>query len=107
MFWATLRIIDGNSRMVLLTHTLQGLFQQQVRRQGENIRPRDHDFARGEAVEFEHAVNHIFLEFGNLPEAAAGGHDEFEFVRGMDGALPRASRSERPEHYPRGAACEE
>jgi len=53
--------------VVLLTHALQGLFQQQVRSR-EKISASDHDFARGEAVEFEHAVNHIFLEFGNLPK---------------------------------------
>ena len=37
-------------------------------------------------VEFDGAVNHLFLEFRNLSELAAGGDDEFEFVGGVNSA---------------------
>ncbi len=30
-------------------------------------------------------MNHLLLKLGNLAELAAGGHDQFEFVGGMDG----------------------
>ena len=34
-------------------------------------------------------VNHLFLQFGNLSELAAGGDDQFEFIRGVYGTSAR------------------
>jgi len=48
-----------------------------VRSEGreKNIRTGDHDFADGNAVEFDGIVDHFFLRQGNLAELAAGGDD--------------------------------
>ena len=39
-----------------------------------------------DAVEFDGAVDHLFLKFGNLAELAAGGDDQLEFVGRVDRA---------------------
>ena len=78
------------------------------RGQRKNIGPRDHDFADGDAVEFDGVVDHFFLRLGNLAELAAGGDDELEFVGRMNGAPRRVSRAPKiRKHQAAGAAHEE
>ena len=76
--------------------------------QRKNVGARDHDFADGDAVEFDGAVDHLFLKLGNLAELAAGGHDELEFVGRVNGAAAAGGlRAEQPQHQAAGAAHEE
>ncbi len=78
------------------------------RRQGKNIRPSHHDFADGDVVEFDGRVNHFFLRLGNLAELAAGGDDELEFIRRVNGAAATGfAGTEESQHQTAGAAHEE
>ena len=80
----------------------------QVGRQRKNIGARHHHFADRDAVEFDGAVNHLFLKLGNLAELAAGGHDEFEFVGRVNGAAAAGGLcAEQPQNQAAGAAHEE
>src|SRR5580700_11659499 len=86
VFGAALRIIDRDARVLAFNHAGQGFIELQVGGQGKNVGAGDHDFADGDAVEFDGAVDHFFLKLGNLAELAARGHDQFEFVGRVDGA---------------------
>ena len=53
-------------------------------------------------------MDHLFLEFGNLAELAAGGHDQFEFVGRMNGASAAGRLgAEQPQYQAAGASHEE
>src|ERR1022692_5213551 len=52
-------------------------------------------------------MDHLFLRFGDLPELAAGGDDELEFVGGVDGAAAAGiARAEKPQDQATGPAHE-
>ena len=53
---------------------------------GDDVVAGHHDLADGDEAEIEHTVNHVLLEFGQVPKAAAGTHDEFELLGRMAGA---------------------
>src|SRR5438045_2557873 len=45
VFWAALRVIDGNARVLLFDYASQGFFQGEVAGERKNVRARDHDLA--------------------------------------------------------------
>ena len=105
---AALRIVDRNARVLAFDHACQSLVELQVGGQRKNVGTRHHDFAHGDAVEFDGAVDHLFLKLGNLAELAAGGDDEFEFVGRVDGASAAGRlRTKHPQNQATGAAHEE
>src|SRR5579864_153597 len=104
VFRTALRIVDRNARVLSFDDAYQGIVEHQVGRQRKDIGAGDHHFADGDAVEFDGAVDHFFLEFGNLAELAAGSHDELEFVGGMNwAAAPSGVRAENPQDQATGA----
>src|ERR1700722_13547013 len=95
VFRPALRIVNRNARMLAFDHAVQRFVEREIGGQGKNIRPRDHDFANRDAVEFDGIVNHFFLRLRDLAELAAGCGSEVEFVGGVDGAAAASSaRSE-------------
>ena len=59
----------------------------------DDLAARLHDFAHGEIVEIEHAVDHVFLQFGQVAGEPAGTDDEFEFFgRVAAAAMARFAR---------------
>ena len=107
MLGAALRIVDRDAGVLAFDHAGQGFVEREVAGQGKNVRAGDHDFAHGNAVEFDGAVDHLFLELGDLAELAAGGDDELEFVGRVDGAAAaRVAGAEEPQHQAAGAAHE-
>ena len=94
--------------MLAFDHAVQSLVEGEIGGQGKNIGARDHDFADGNAVEFDGVVDHLFLRLGNLAELAAGGDDEFEFVGRVDGATAAGfAGAEKSQNQAAGAAHEE
>ena len=47
----------------------------------DDIVARHHDFADGEFAQVQHAVDHVFLGFRQISQAAAGGDNQFQFLR--------------------------
>src|SRR6202043_1617823 len=108
VFGTALRIIDRDARVLPLDNASQSLVEQQVGGQRKNIRARDHNLADGDAVEFDGAVDHFFLELGNLAELPAGGHDELQFIWGVNGAsTTRGLRAKDAQNQATGTAHEE
>src|SRR6202790_4812919 len=100
MFWTALRIVNGNSRVLLLHDSFQGLVQSQIPRQRENIRPRHHHLAHRDVVQFYGLMYHLLLKRRDLSELTAGGYDQFQFVRRVHGPLTSPTRSKRAQNRP-------
>ena len=108
MLGAALQIVDWNARVLAFDHSVEGFIEGKVGGQGKNIGTRDHDFADGDAVEFDGVVDHLFLRFGNLAELAAGRDNEFEFIGRVDRAAAAGfAGAEEAQHQATGTAHEE
>src|SRR5579872_211860 len=100
-----LRIVNRDARVLSFDHAHEGLVEHKVGGQRKNIRARHHHFANGDAVEFDGAMDHLFLKFRNLSELAAGGDDEFELVGRMDSTAAASGLSaEHSQNQSAGAA---
>ncbi len=84
MLGAALRVIHGDARVLAFDDAGEGVVEHEVGGQRKNVGTGDHDFPRGDVVEFDGAVDHLLLKLGNLAELAAGGHDELQFVGRVD-----------------------
>src|SRR5580693_7752832 len=105
---AALRVVDGDARVLAFDHAVEGLVKREVGGEGKNIGAGDHDFADGDAVEFDGVVDHFFLRLGDLAELAAGGNDELEFVGGVDSAAAAGvAGTEEAQDQAAGTAHEE
>ena len=93
--------------MLAFDYAVEGFVEREIGGQGKNIRTGHHDFADGDAVEFDGVVDHFLLRLGNLAELAAGGDDELEFVGRVDGAAAAGfAGAEEPQDQAAGAAHE-
>src|ERR1700691_1903568 len=107
VFGATLRVVNRDTRVLPFDDAVEGFIEGEVGGQRKNIGTSDHDFADGDAVEFDGVVDHLFLRGGNLADLAAGGDDELEFVGGVDGAAAAGiTGAEKPQDQASGAAHE-
>ncbi len=107
MFRAALGIKHGYARVLPLNHPHQRIIQLQVGGKRKDIRPGDHHLAHGNAVEFDGAVNHLFLKFRDLAELSAGRDDEFKFVWGVDCTTTGRLCAEHPQNHPPGSPHKE
>ena len=98
MLGPALRIVDGNAGVLFLNDSAKRFVQGQVAGQGENVRARHHDFTYGDVIQFQRVVDHLFLHVRDLPELAAGGDDQFQFVRRVHCATAHLARSKKLEH---------
>ena len=79
--------------MLLLDHGGQHLVERGIHRHRNDVVARHHDFANRNVVEIEHAVDHVFLHFGQMTQAAARADDQFQLLRRVPAAalpLPHA-----------------
>src|SRR5258708_8739955 len=77
--------------MVVLDHGGQHLTERGVDRYRDDVVARHHDFAYGDVIEIEDAMDDVLLHFGEVSEPAAGTDDEFQLLAGLAAAaLPVA-----------------
>ena len=101
VFGAALRVVNGNSRMLIFNNFAESVIKRHVTRKGKDIRACNHNLAHSNVVQFQCVVDHLLLSGGNLPKLPAGSNDKFEFIRRVDGALPQLPRAKQAQH----AAC--
>ena len=65
--------------MLTLDHGFEHFVERGGHRDGNNLPARFHDFTDVKVIQIEHAVNHVFLQFGEVSGEAAGTDDQFEF----------------------------
>ena len=82
--------------MLLFDHGMQHVVERGVARNGDDIVARDHDFAHRNSAQVEHAMDHVLLGFGQVPQTAAGGDNQLQFLGGMYVAVPASLQVERP-----------
>ena len=70
-------IVDGNAGVLLLNDAGGGLLQRHVDGEREDLAARRHDLANCDVVEFDSAMNNLFLKDGKQAHAAGSGGDEF------------------------------
>src|SRR5258708_29593444 len=77
--------------MLVLDHGGQHLIEGGVDRYRDDVVARHHDFAYGDVIEIEDAMDDVLLHFGEVSEPAAGTDDEFQLLGGVAAAaLPVA-----------------
>src|ERR1035438_1354914 len=89
-------LIYGQARMLLFDHGVQHVVQGGGARDRDDIVARDHDLAHRNGAEVEHAMDHVLLRLGQVPQTATGGDDQLEFLGGVYVAVRAALQVERP-----------
>ncbi len=92
VFRAELGVVDGDAGVLLFDDAGGCEFHGHVRGKAEDAATRRHDFADGDVVEVNGAVNDLFLEGGKQAAFAGFGGDELEFVGGVELATLCAER---------------
>ncbi len=87
-------LIDWDAGVLLLDNAGAGAFDGQACGEGKDLAARGHDFADGDVVEFDCAMDDFLLKWREKAHAAGGGGDEFEFLRRVHGAFAAERRSE-------------
>ena len=95
-------IVDGDAGVLLVDDAGAGVLDEHVGGEREDSLARGHDFAGGDFVEFEGAVDERLLKLGEHAHAAGGGGDELEFFGRVDCA--RSGRWARRRRAGRAAA---
>ena len=85
MLGAAVFVVDGHAGVLVFDDLGAGFLKEHVGGQGEDFLARGHDFADGDVVQFQGAVDEGLLEAGQEADAAGGGGDELELVGGVDG----------------------
>jgi hypothetical protein len=83
-------LMHGQARMLLFNHGVQHLVQGGGARNRDDIVARYHYFADRNGAQVEHAMDHVLLRFGQVPQTAAGGDDQLEFLGGVHVAVRAA-----------------
>jgi hypothetical protein len=105
-FGAKRGVVDGNAGVLLIDDAGAGVFDQHVEGEGKDALARGHDFARGNLVDFDGAVNEGFLILGKHSSSARSGGHELELFGRVDGGFMRKRRTEGAQNKPRGAVHE-
>ena len=99
---AALLVVDGDAGVLMVNEAGAGGFNERVAGQGDDLLTRGHDFAYGDLVDFEGAVDDTLLK-GRQDAVAPGGRgEEFELFRGVDGDFASHGHAEEAEHEARG-----
>ncbi len=80
-------VVDGDAGMLMINDAGAGGLDEGVAGEGDDFLTRGHDFAHGDLVHFEGAVNEAFLKGWEDAHAAGGGGDELQFFGGVDGGF--------------------
>ena len=92
---------DRQARMLALDHRVEHFVERGVGRHRHNLAARLHDFAHIEIVEIEHAMDHVFLQLGEVAGKPAGADDELEFLGRVPSAAVAGLDAEQTRECPR------
>ncbi len=98
-----LDVVDGDAGVLLLDDAGAGAFDGHVGGEREDLAARRHDLADGDVVEFDGAVDDLFLEGGKQAHAAGGRGDELELFGRVHGAFAGERRAEETQDEGGGA----
>ena len=101
-----LRIVNRNSRVLLVDDTLQRFLERQIAGHGKDIRPGNHDLAHGNVLQIEGAQDQLSFRRAQYPQSAAGGDDQLQLFRRVHAGLADLSHAEGFQHDARGGRHE-
>ena len=96
-------VVDGDAGVLLLDDAGAGVFDGHVGGEREDLAARGHDFAHGDVVELDGAMDDLFLKGGQQAHAARGGGDELQLFGRVHGAFAAEGRAEETEDDGGGA----
>ena len=89
--------------MLALDHGFEHLVERGAHRDRDDLAPRFHDLAHIEVVEIEDAMDHVFLQLGQVAGETAGTDDQFQLFGGMAATAVAASAAQQVGQTARGA----
>ena len=85
--------VNRQARMLLSDHGVRALRRGWLRKSIETMSLRGTMISRtATSTQIEHAVDHVFLRFGQISQAAAGADDQLQFLRRMAAAVGRRAQ---------------